>query len=142
MALADHRDFSQGNSKPIHSILAFSDKQILDRAVKLGVSLGRSENEIVKSAMLIKQSEVNRNICFLDKDLSSTEGAPVSLILSRASALTEDLVDEKDDRSWDDQSDFLTLSHTVKRTRKRKDYSRVAFRRSARVKVRSKRDDA
>ena len=83
--------------------------------------------------MLIKQSELNRNISFLDKKLNNTEDVPVSLILNRSSALTEDLENEEFDRSVDNQSDYTILSHTVKRTRKRKDYSGVAMRRSARI---------
>ena len=143
MTLADQRNSIQGNTKSMHSILAFSDKQIADRASKLGVSLWENDKEIFNSAMLIKKSLIERSICILDNKFKNNEDVqPFSLILNRASALTEDLVDEENDRRMEDQSDFPVLSDTVKRTRKRRVYFGTSKRRSARIKIQNKCNNA
>jgi hypothetical protein len=47
------------------SITSFSDDQIIDNAMLLGVSLGNSHSDCIKSAKLIKDFELQRTITML-----------------------------------------------------------------------------
>ena len=103
------------------------------------MSLGTTRKQIFESAMSIKQSEVNRTVCILSKNVKDKEvEQPCSLVLNTMSALTGDLEDEEVDRTREDQSDFPVLYETVKRTRKKKDYSSSNKRRSARIKIQNR----
>ena len=122
------------------SILAFSDKEIMDRASKLGVSLG--SNPVV-SAALIKKSELDRSLTILQNNLRENyDEHSNSLILNRASCLTEDLEDDDISRNIEDRDDFFIVSERVTRTRKKKDYSNLNRRRSAIIKIQNKNRDA
>jgi hypothetical protein len=63
MLLAQRRNemFVQGNSQP-HSILNFSDAQIIHNAIVLGVSMGTSLTEHIDAAHIIKENEFSKNI--------------------------------------------------------------------------------
>jgi hypothetical protein len=47
------------------SITSFSDDQIIDNAMSLGISLGNSHSDCIKSARLIKDFELHRTITML-----------------------------------------------------------------------------
>ena len=122
-------------SKPSLSILSFSDNDIVDCASKLGISLGSSDSEKVNSAKNIKDVDLQRAVHILEKNidvLAKGEIGPTNLALNRASALSEDLLD--DDFSEDfDTVDVVTTVKTNKRGRKKKEYSNSNVRRSIRI---------
>ena len=142
-ALAERRDYYSGTPAKTNSILSLSDKQIKDRAAKLGVSLGVTEKRINDSVLSLKKTDLDRSVNILQTTLKD-KGAeqPFSLVINRVSALTEDLEEEEMDRSLDGESGFPVTSMEVKRTRKRKVYSSLHKRRSARINSQSKRKNA
>ena len=144
MALAAQRDILQGtNLNKGFSILSYSYREIADRASRLGVSLGTDEKQILASAKMIKDSEVERTLTILQNNLNQKEnGQPHCLILNRASSLTEDLEGDDNVRDLEDQMDASIISERVKKTRKKKVYSYVTKRRSNRIKIQKKNRDA
>jgi hypothetical protein len=81
------------------SLLSFSPEQIISRATSLGVSLGNSKNEAIKSAKLILENEFSRSLTMLHtntENISSVENLQPCLIVNKASNLCEDLFDEED----------------------------------------------
>jgi hypothetical protein len=81
------------------SLLSFSPEQIINRATSLGVSLGNSKNEAIKSAKLILENEFSRSLTMLHtntENISSVENLQPCLIVNKASNLCEDLFDEED----------------------------------------------
>ena len=106
------------------SILSFPHKEIVDRASKLGVSLGTNDLSASVSASLIKQYEIERSATMLQHNLKDNyDDHPHSLILHKASCLTEDLEEDDISRTLEDRTDFLIQSEKVKRTRKKRVYS-------------------
>ena len=141
MMLAARRDSYQGtNLNKAFSILSFSDKQIMDRAASLGVSLGMTEAQSLASAQLIKQSELDRTVSILQNNLKPVDD-PHCLILNRAASLSEDIEEDDFSKAVEDIGDFAVAVEKVKKTRKRKDYSYAHRRRSARIKVKSRSRD-
>ncbi|KAM0839562.1 hypothetical protein ACQ4PT_060232 [Festuca glaucescens] len=55
-----------------HSILEFTDDEVVHRASRLGVSLGVSASEVAMSVSTIKNLETSRNLVILNNSLSST----------------------------------------------------------------------
>ena len=142
-ALLKQRNFIQGTPKQLFSILSYSDKQIKDRAARLGVSLGVTEKHITEFVLAIKKTDFYRTFCMLNKNATEKDiEQPFSLVLNRASALTEDLDDEDFDRNLEGESDIPVVVQSVKRTRRRKDYSCSHKRRSARIKIQNIRKNA
>jgi hypothetical protein len=70
--------------------LSFFDEHIIDKAARLGVSLGDSTHSSMLSARLIKESETNRQLHIIENNLNrGIDGDdPASLVLSRASCLS------------------------------------------------------
>jgi hypothetical protein len=86
------------NLKSNLSFVNFSEQEILTRASKLGVSLGSNSVKISSSVSLIKNQEVDRGITYLKnnfKEVVSDEFQ--SLVLPRASTLSEDLLEEEEE---------------------------------------------
>ena len=137
MAWAERRHSLPGTSLDKRfSILSFSDQEIVDKASKLGVSLGSSVLSANVSASLIKKSELTRSGTMLQNNLNDKyDDQPHSLILNRASCLTEDLEEDDISRSLEDRTDFSIQSEKVKRTRKKRVYSNSKKRRSDRIKL-------
>jgi hypothetical protein len=124
------------------SIIHMSSDQIVSRANKLGISLGNSTEQVLKSVQKIKSLESDRHVTFLKNNLNSVDpSVSPSLVISRASSLSEDLVDD-DTESIMDHSDALTLRlvDNIVGRRKRKDKEvKLAVRKSARIlKLKSK----
>ena len=88
------------------------------------------------SAKILKQSKLDRTVCTLQKNLWD-EDQPHYLVLNRAASLSEDLEEENYSMTGADTMDFAVVSEKVRKPRKRRDYSGVAWRRSARIKIRS-----
>ena len=107
------------------------------------VSLGIDDKQVLATAKMIKDSEVERHVFILQNNLNQKEDwQPHSLILNRASSLTEDLEGDDYVRDLEDQADASILSECVKKNRKKKDYSNVNKCRSIRIKLQKKGRDA
>ncbi|KAK1626125.1 hypothetical protein QYE76_000440 [Lolium multiflorum] len=124
------------------SIIHMSSDQIVSRANKLGISLGNSTEQVLKSVQKIKSLESDRHVTFLKNNLNTVDpSVSPSLVISRASSLSEDLVDD-DTESIMDHSDALSLRlvDNIVGRRKRKDKEvKLAVRKSARIlKLKSK----
>ena len=134
--LAQRRDLMQGtNLNPLFSILSFSDNDLIAKAAKLGVSLGSSHFEKIKSAKTIKDSELDRTVNLLSKNIGSVDPEdPHNLILNRAASLSEDLVEDEIDRNLEEILDLVVPLERTKISRPRKDYSTMFRRRSVRIK--------
>ena len=139
--LAQRRDLMQGtNLNPLFSILSFSDNDLIAKAVKLGVSLGSSHFEKIKSAKTIKDSELDRTVNLLSKNIGSVDPEdPHNLILNRAASLSEDLVEDEIDRDLEEILGPVVPLERTKISRPRKDYSTTFRRRSVRIKKLNKR---
>jgi hypothetical protein len=117
------------------SLLSFSSDQIIRNASSLGVSLGNSKNEAIKSAKLILDNEFSRSLTMLNTNMentSSIENMQHCLIVNKASNLCEDLVHEED---IIDETilDAPIPNNAHKRQRKKKSYDKTNLRRSNRV---------
>jgi hypothetical protein len=88
---------NSGNHIPKFSILSIPDTEIKERANRMGISLGKSFDEVASSINGIKNREGERTLLIMQKnaDEISNEGS-ASLIVSRASNLCEDLLDDED----------------------------------------------
>jgi hypothetical protein len=122
MMLANKRDQQQSQGTPalsIPSFSAFSDEQIIAKADGLGVSLGVNLEERLHAARLIKDIEKQRMLTFLNTNSTSeNESLPLCLAVSRASNICEDL-DEVDEPSLDDNTQFQTIRQVTKGQRKK-----------------------
>jgi hypothetical protein len=142
MLLAQRRNeiFVQGNSQP-HSLLNFSDAQIIHNATVMGVSLGRSVTEKISAAHIIKENEFQRTLTMLkkndDESLLDNNGEHIPcLIVSRASELVGDLDD--DEHLLD--AGLLSVSpvaNKTKRNKKKKSYDKTKVRRSNRIRTKT-----
>jgi hypothetical protein len=76
------------------SILKMSDNVIVNRASKLGVSLGNSSVAALSSVRDIKEVEHQRELVILNKKNSVEETNPQNLFVSKISCLCQDLTEE------------------------------------------------
>jgi hypothetical protein len=136
MLLAQRRNesFAQGISQP-HSLLNFSDEQIIHNATVLGVSMGSSFTAQINAAHIIKENEFQRTLTILKKNESvldkSAEQLPC-LIVSRASDLVGDL-DDEDFLLDTDLPCASTVTNKIRCNRKKKSYDKTKVRRSNRI---------
>jgi hypothetical protein len=118
------------------SLLSFSDSEIVDKANRIGISLGKSLNEVKSSVKGLKALEEERIITLLQKNninSSQMDEGPSSLIMSKVSTLCEDLVDEEENQDvLDDQLDLPMPIIKERKTRQRKVYDSSNVRRSKR----------
>jgi hypothetical protein len=91
------------SSPPKISILNFADNVIIQKASRLGVSLGDSPSLIDVSVKIIKETENERHLTMLKSKVSSNDD-PQNLFVSKVSGLCEDLAEE-DILGSDDQTD-------------------------------------
>jgi hypothetical protein len=135
MLLAQRRNesFAQGISQP-HSLLNFSDAQIIHNATVLGVSMGSSLTEQINAAHIIKENEFQRTLTILKKNESMLEKSGEHLpclTVSHASELVGDLDDD-----FPSDNDLLCASpvtHKTRRNKKKKSYDKTKVRRSNRI---------
>jgi hypothetical protein len=104
------------------------DSEIEHRASILGISLGQSLDQVLSSIKSLKKLEVQRNLIFLNKSTNLGEDSS-SLVLSKASNLSEDLVDADND----DHEDLMHVP-LIKWRNKNKIKSSRLIRRSSRIK--------
>jgi hypothetical protein len=120
---------------PKFSIVDIPESEFLHRANKLGISLGKSQEEIVKSIRGIKLLEEERIITILQKNVNREED-PSNLVMSKVSTLCEDLI--KDDGiplDLDDHLEHLNPVINKKKTRVRKTYDTNNIRKSTRRRI-------
>jgi hypothetical protein len=122
-------------SKP--SIVSLSNEDIVAKANRLGISFGKSKNEVLKAVESIKEVEVNRTLVILKKNvenqLNKDEGQN-SLLTSKLSSLTGDLLIEEKQEQWE-QDDLLMPIINLKKPRRKKEFDLSGVRRSARFKT-------
>jgi hypothetical protein len=102
-----------------HSLLSFSNTKIIHNASMLGVSMGSSYMDRVRSTRLIKDNELQRTLSILkNNDCVSDKGGDnvPCLIVTRASDLLEDL--EDDENIMEDN--FVHLSPIVNKIKRNK----------------------
>jgi hypothetical protein len=119
------------------SLLSFSPERIICNASSLGVSLGNSRDEEIKSAKLILENELPRSVTMLQTSDDSTltnENRPQCLIVRKASNLCEDLLDD-DDLIGEHILDIPVTNKVQKKQRKKRSYDKNNLRRSTRVRV-------
>lgn len=136
LALARDVDFGSGNSRAHHfSIASIPNEVVIDRADKLGVSLGLSPTEISTSISHIKDVDLQRTLTILQK-LDDVENHHLStdssLVLHKATYLSTDLVEEEHKGSLGD-ADFLPKLSTHKKGFHTKVEEVKVVRRSARL---------
>jgi hypothetical protein len=123
-------------SKPT-SISSFSEDQIIENAKSLGVSLGISHSDCVKSAKIIKDYELNRSLTMLksnDQADKKLENASLCLAVSRASDLCDDLETEENLLSDVDVQIPQVLTKERKQ-RKKRSFDNKNIRRSNRIRI-------
>jgi hypothetical protein len=127
------------SASKITSITSFSENQIIDNAKSLGVSLGVSHTECIKSVRLIKDTEIQRSLTMLkcnDQLEKNGEKASLCLAVSRASDLCDDL--EVEENLVTDEDDLIPKAGTRKiKQRKKKSYDKKNIRRSNRIRIKS-----
>jgi hypothetical protein len=142
MMNAQMRDVSSsaGKSLPFKfSIVNIPDSEISNKAGRLGISLGQSEGEVVKSIRGIKMLEEERILTILQKNVDeyvNKEEDPSTLVMSKVSTLCEDLVeDDCIPLDFDDHLEHLNPVVKVKKTRVRKIYDTNNIRKSTRRRI-------
>jgi hypothetical protein len=110
---------NSGNHIPKFSILSIPDTEIKERANRMGISLGKSFDEVASSINGIKNREGERTLLIMQKnaDEISNEGS-ASLIVSRASNLCEDLLDDEDIHA--DLVDHFKQTEPIKKEKKQR----------------------
>jgi hypothetical protein len=121
------------SQSPKYSILSISDDEILDKATRLGVSLGSSIQVAKNSIQCLKDKESERLLTILQKKSTSMDEGPSSLVVTRVSNLCEDLIDDEDNTLG---SEEVLDSHITEvkeqKKRQRKIYDMTKVRRSTR----------
>jgi hypothetical protein len=119
------------------SFSALSNSEIGARANKLGISLGANESEITISISLLKQSEEDRRITYLQNNLNSCiDENSDSNILATANSLCSDLALEDQIEPIDNLSDpslFMPIKCLKKQKKKPDTKLGVAVRRITRI---------
>ena len=124
-------------SKSKLSILNIPNDEIIARASRLGISLGESPSAITASVNLVKETEYDRSLVILQKNLRTLENDPKILLVSKVSGLCEDLLEE-DALGNKDHTDPDQMVFKVKSNRGKNGSNQVRVRRSSRLKKLSK----
>jgi hypothetical protein len=110
MRMAQLRD-SPGLFSSRLSFTSIPDSEVVNRANKLGVSLGSSPSAVASSVRELKIFEHHRAVQFISTRNFSSEDDPHALIVSKVSGLCEDLAEE----------DLLDIDdHTISLVQKKK----------------------
>jgi hypothetical protein len=114
------------------------DDEIMHKAERLGISLGKSDGEVVKSIKGIKLLEEERILTILqiNIDESVNEEDPSTLMMSKVSTLCDNLVeDDCIPLNLDDHVEHLKPVVKEKKTRVRKIYDTNNIRKSTRRRI-------
>jgi hypothetical protein len=122
-------------SKSKLSLLSIPDEVLIERASKLGVSLGDCSDKCLKSISVIKNLENDRRIVFLKNNLPDISNSMEhSMVISNASNLCEDLAVDFEEPMVDNQVVSCNGRGTKRGTRCKKEKDiRVSVRRSTRI---------
>ena len=138
---AKEKDFDYSGTDLIHefTIASLSNDEVVARATKLGVSLGKSPSQIENSVDLLKDVDLNRTLIMLKKKdalLSTIDNDAESLVLNQAISLAGDLLDEEAIAAADHKDPPVKVKDArFSRVRKKKVVGDVStVRRSARLK--------
>jgi hypothetical protein len=134
-----HDVYSAGISPPPKfSFTSLSHDEIVGRASRIGVSLGKTFDETVESINILKSVEEGTNFHILQKNMDETlrgDAGPSNLMVSDISSLCEDLIEDE----GEDFSNFVLEQscHVVptKKPRQRRVYDLSKVRRSTRKKT-------
>jgi hypothetical protein len=63
---------SPGNGKFKHSITSLSNEEIVSKASRLGISMGKNKGEALKAAESIEEVDVNRTLVILKKNVETS----------------------------------------------------------------------
>ena len=137
MLMAQRRNDLRTSGKSVNRKLSFLElptDEIVRRASKLGVSLGKSPVEVSNAVFGIKQVEESRALTILKNSLNNLdENSEQSLVMRNAYNLSEDL-GEEDDEPLLDQMGLITEKVSAPcRRGKNKGTGLVVQRRSARI---------
>jgi hypothetical protein len=119
------------------SITSFSDDQIIDDARSLGVSLGISHSDCIKSAKLIKDFELHRSITMLkcnNQLAQKHDNAILCMTVSHAFDLCDDL-EAEEDFLRDEDVEIPKVITRERKVRKKKLYDKKNVRRSNRTRI-------
>ena len=134
MSLASRWDSPTGTSMhPIHSINSFSDDEIIHRASRIGISLGKNKLDAIKSVRDLKACEKERSIQILRKSVILPANEEIHSRVAKAIDLAEDLLDDGVDELGG-QADIPILPTKATRGRPKKGSKGSAVRRSNRLK--------
>jgi hypothetical protein len=124
------------HQSPNLSFIAKDSSDILGLASRLGVFLGKDEQEALDTVTNIKKIEEIRNVVYLQKTIDyvlERDDGPSNLVMSNVSALCDDLVDEEKQNSDIEELIGDPLPPIKeKKTRQRKVYDPANIRRSNR----------
>jgi hypothetical protein len=142
MKIAQLRDASSCVGKslsPKFSIVNMPDDEIMHKAERLGISLGKSEGEAVKSIKGIKLLEEEQILTILQKNIDeymNKEDDPSTLVMSKVSTLCSDLVeDDCIPLDLDDHLEQLDPVIKKKKARVRKIYDTNNIHKSTRRRI-------
>jgi hypothetical protein len=130
---------SSGNDNHKASLSSLSDEDILAKASRLGISLGKNRHEVLKAVQSIKEVDVNQSLVILKKNVNTQlnkEEGHDSLLISKFSSLTGDLTIEEEQDCLE-QDDLLMPIIKLKKSRKKREFDLSGVRRSARFKNKS-----
>jgi hypothetical protein len=118
--ISHEHDFnSPGNDKHKPSLASLYDEDILVKASRLGISLGKNKHEVLKAVESIKEVDVNRNLLILNKNVDAhlhKEEGQNSLLTSKFSSLTGDKIIEEAQENLE-HDDMLMPIIKLKKTR-------------------------
>ena len=134
MKLAQRRNSlpAAGTATCSTSFNDFSNGEIVAKASRLDISLGGSPSEVDASVEVLRHIENERSLTMLRKNIDLDIG-PDSLVIHKASNLSEDLEDEEEEEAQEHQAPVVFVQKT-KRSRTSKGASLLNVRRSARIK--------
>jgi hypothetical protein len=135
-----HDVYSAGiPSPPKFSFTSLSHSDIVVRASSIGVSLGKTLDETIKTVTLLKSTEEERMLNILKKNIDENmkeDAGPSTLLVSNMSSLCEDLMEDEVDGFSDTVREQPCPSPIVniRKTRQHKVYDLSKLRRSTRKK--------
>jgi hypothetical protein len=119
-----------------YSLQSFSEDVFIDRAYKLGVSLGSSPSKVSNLIKKIKDDDYSRTIIMLTKNLvdkDSEGGLQQNEVFDRANALTTDLIDESNNLGQGELEPNIQETKIIKVYKRRDKVKPKVVRRSSRL---------
>jgi hypothetical protein len=111
-----------GTPKPSRlSFMSFTNKQTVDTAARIGISMGDTREQKIEAPKLLKYIEEHRSLIFLNNSelQKSNEDIPHCLAVARASVLCEDLEEHEGLVNHNHVEDLLPKIKNKKKNEKR-----------------------